>query len=91
MEFQEFVPLIIAALGGMILGPVVTRLLGGRAVVGIFGGIAGGIAVHYGADAAGIGPLLGTSQTMVHIQNFLEGGVGGGILGLIAGLVLRKS
>lgn len=88
-KMEPYIPLIIAALGGTILGPIVTRLLGGRATVGIFGGVVGGIAAHYVADYAGVGPLLGTDPMLVHIQNFLEGGVGGGILGLVAGLLLK--
>lgn len=87
---EPFIPLILSALGGTILGPILSKLLGGSGAMGVVGGILGGVAAHYGADAAGIGPLLGTSSTMMAIQNFLEGGIGGGILGLLASIVLRK-
>lgn len=87
---EQYIPLIVSALGGIILGPIVTRLLGGSATVGIVGGILGGVGAHYGADAAGIGPLLGSAPAMMHVQNFLEGAIGGGLLGVIAGVVLKK-
>ncbi len=87
---EQYIPLIVSALGGIILGPIVTRLLGGSAAVGIVGGILGGVGAHYGADAAGIGALLGSDPVMMHVQNFLEGAVGGGLLGLIGGAVLKK-
>lgn len=87
---DAYIPLIVSALGGMVLGPVVARLLGGGGMVGVVGGVLGGVAAHYGAEAAGVGPLLGSSPLMVHLQNFIEGGIGGGVFGLLAGLVLKK-
>lgn len=87
---EQYIPLIISALGGTVLGPVLSKLLGGSGTMGVVGGILGGIAAHYGADAAGMGQVLGASPMMVHLQNFLEGGAGGGILGLLAGAVIRK-
>lgn len=88
---EAYIPLIVSALGGTVLGPIVARLMGGSGTGGVVGGILGGVAAHFGADAAGLGPLLGDSALMAHIQNFLEGGIGGGILAAIAGLVMKKS
>ncbi len=88
---EAYIPLIVSALGGTVLGPIVARLMGGSGTGGVIGGILGGVAAHFGADAAGLGPLLGDSAMMGHIQNFLEGGIGGGILAAIAGLVMKKS
>ena len=87
---EQYIPLIVSALGGTILGPIVSKLAGGSGVGGVIGGIIGGVASHYGANAAGIGPLLGDSALMGHVQSFLEGGIGGGILAAIAGFVTRK-
>ena len=87
---EQYIPLIVSALGGIILGPIITRLLGGSTTVGILGGVLGGVGAHYGADAAGIGPLLGSEPALVHLQNFLEGAAGGGLLGVVAGILLKK-
>ncbi|PKP82891.1 MAG: hypothetical protein CVT79_02255 [Alphaproteobacteria bacterium HGW-Alphaproteobacteria-18] len=87
---EPYIPLIVSALGGVILGPILSKLLGGSGVMGILGGILGGVGAHYGADAANVGQLLGSSPMMIHIQNFLEGGIGGGILGLLAGAVSKR-
>jgi hypothetical protein len=88
---EQYTPLIISALGGVVIGPLVARLSGGSGTGGVLGGIVGGVAAHFGADAAGLGPLLGDTALMMHIQNFLEGGIGGGILAAIAGAVMKKS
>ena len=85
---EQYLPLILSAVGGTVLGPVVSKALGGGGTQGLIGGILGGVGAHFGADAAGIGGLLGDSALMGHIQSLLEGGVGGGLLGLIAGKVL---
>jgi len=87
---EQYIPLIVSALGGTILGPIVARLVGGSGVGGVVGGIIGGVAAHYGADAAGVGALLGESALMGHVQNFLEGGIGGAVLAAIAGFVTRR-
>jgi hypothetical protein len=87
---EAYIPLIVSALGGTILGPILAKLLGGSGTMGVFGGILGGIGAHYGADAASVGHMLGSSPVMVHLQDFLEGGIGGGILGMLGGALLRK-
>lgn len=87
---EPYIPLIVSALGGTVLGPILARLLGGSGAMGVVGGILGGVAAHYGAEAAGVGLLFGNSPMMIHLQNFVEGGIGGGILGLLAGAVLKK-
>lgn len=87
---EQYIPLIVSALGGTVLGPIVARLTGGSGTGGVLGGILGGIAAHYGANAAGLGPLLGDSALMAHVQNFLEGGIGGGVLAALAGLVMKN-
>jgi hypothetical protein len=88
---EQYIPLIVSALGGGVLGPVVSRLVGGNATGGIIGGLLGGVATHFGANAAEIGPLLGNSALMGHVQSFLQGGAGGGVLAAIAGFVMKKA
>lgn len=85
---EQFLPLILSAVGGGALGPIVSKVLGGGGTQGLVGGLLGGVAAHFGADAAGIQGLLGNSMVMGAIQSLLQGGVGGGVLGLIAGKVL---
>lgn len=86
---EQFIPIAVSALGGTLLGPLVARMLGGSSLGGIAAGAIGGGLAHFGADAAGIGPLLGTG-VMAYVQSFLEGGIGGGLLGVIAGLVTKN-
>jgi hypothetical protein len=51
----------------------------------------GGLGAHFGAGAAGVdlGSMLG-GGVMQHIGDLLQGGVGGGVLGTIVGLVMKK-
>jgi hypothetical protein len=49
----------------------------------------GAAAAHFGADTASPGPPFGSSAMRVHLQPFLEGGAGDGILGLLAGALLK--
>jgi len=86
--------LLLTGAGGAIVGPLVSQLLGGsssgllgRLVAGVLGGIGAGA----GADAAGLGALLGSSEMMQMVQSFLEGGVGGGVLSTIVGMVTKGS
>lgn len=85
---EQFLPLILSAVGGGALGPIVSKVLGGGGTQGLVGGLLGGVATHFGADAANIPNMLGDSAMLGHVQSLLEGGVGGGVLGLIAGKVL---
>ncbi len=39
---EQYIPLIVSALGGVILGPLVARLTGGCGTGGMLGGIVGG-------------------------------------------------
>ena len=90
---SSFLPLIITAVGGIILGPGLSRLLGGSSVGGIVGGVLGALAAHYGLDAADI-QVLGNgddpASTMNVINAFLEGGAGGGVMGIILGALMKR-
>jgi hypothetical protein len=93
---------IVQAVGGAVAGNIlgaVTRGGGGiagRTIVGAIGGVAAG----YGAGsveaigdiAANWSNLMPDDATMSgHIANAITGAAGGGILGLISGLLWRKS
>lgn len=88
---EQYLPLILNGVGGAILGPIVSKALGGKGGTGAIAGIIGGLAGGYGMGAAGIGfqSLLGSQELMGMISSFLNGGVGGGIIGGILGLVTK--
>jgi hypothetical protein len=93
---------IVQAVGGAIAGNIlgaVTRGGGGiagRTIVGAIGGVAAGYAAGsveaVSNIAANWGSLMPGDATMSgHLANAITGGIGGGVLGLISGLLWRKS
>ena len=88
---EQYLPLILNGVGGAILGPIVSKALGGKGGTGAVAGVVGGLAGGYGMGAAGIGfqSLLGSEALMGMISSFLNGGVGGGIIGGILGAMTR--
>lgn len=90
---ESILPLILSAIGGLVIGPLVARLGGGGGTGGLIGGIVGGIGAHFGLDAAGIqvlGDAAADPASLMNIINsLLEGGAGGGIVGVLAGLVMK--
>ncbi|MGH1421312.1 MAG: hypothetical protein ACRBEQ_05805 [Hyphomonas sp.] len=90
---EAFLPIILSAVGGTVLGPIISKVLGGSTTGGLLGGVIGGVGAHFGLDAASIEPLLGagTSATnpMNMLNSFLEGGAGGGVLGLVSGFLMK--
>ena len=90
---DSLLPPILSAVGGIVLGPIPTKMTGGGTTGGLLGGIVGGLAAHYGLGAAGINvlgdPAAGATNVMNIVNNLLEGGVGGGVLGVIAGMLMK--
>lgn len=88
---EQYIPLILNAVGGLVIGPIVSKVLGGKGGTGAIAGIVGGLAGGYGMNAAGVGfqSLLSDGALMNHLASFLNGGVGGGIIGGILGLVTK--
>lgn len=88
---EQYLPLILNGVGGAILGPIVSKVLGGKGGTGAIAGIVGGLAGGYGMSAADVGfqSLLGNEALMGMISNFLNGGVGGGIIGGILGMMTK--
>ncbi|MEM9571443.1 MAG: hypothetical protein AAF996_08255 [Pseudomonadota bacterium] len=88
---EQFLPLILNGVGGAILGPIVSKALGGKGGTGAIAGIIGGLAGGYGMGAAGVGfqSLLGSEAIMGMLSSVLNGGVGGGIIGGILGVLTR--
>ena len=95
-QLQQFLPYILNGAGGAVLAPLVASFLGGKGLGGIgnvIAGLVGGVGVGAGAQAAGLGNLLGgdTNAIMGYVQDLLEGGVGGGVLGAVLGFLKGKT
>jgi len=94
-QLQQFLPYILNGVGGAVLAPLLAGLLGGKGlgtIGNIIAGVVGGVGVGAGAQAAGFGNLLGgdANAMMGYVQDLLEGGIGGGILGVILGFLKSK-
>ena len=88
---EAILPYLMNGVGGAILGPLVSKMLGGKGATGAIAGIVGGLAGGFGMGEMGVGfqSLLGGEGMMAHLSGLLNGGVGGGILGGILGLVTK--
>ena len=88
---EQYIPLILNGVGGAMLGPMVSKILGGKGGTGAIAGIIGGLAGGYGMNAADLGfqSLLGSEPLMAHLSSFLNGGVGGGIICGLLGRLTR--
>jgi hypothetical protein len=88
---EQLLPLLLNGAGGAVIGPIISKLLGGKGSTGALAGIVGGLAGSYGMGAAGVGfqSLLGSGDIMGHLSSFLNGGAGGGIIGGILGLITK--
>ena len=88
---EQLIPLILNGVGDAVLGPIVSKALGGKGGTGAIAGIIGGLAGGYGMNAADVGfqSLLGNEAIMGLLSSFLNGGVGGGVIGGILGLVTK--
>jgi hypothetical protein len=98
MDMATILPYVVLAVGGAIGGNILGAItrggggLVGRTIIGAIGGVAAG----YAATAV---PAVGNITAMwsgliegdngAHLANLITGAAGGGILGLIAGLLIR--
>ena len=94
-QLGQYLPYILNGAGGAILAPLLVGLFGGKGlgtVINIVLGAAAGVGAGYGIAAAGYGDLLGgsTNATMGYVHDLLEGGIGGGVLGLILSFIKGK-
>ena len=87
---EEYLPYILNAVGGGVLGPIISRLLNGQMSVGALGGVIGGLAAGFGADTAGMASVIGNEGMMEMLQDLVEGVVGGGALGSLAGIFTTR-
>ncbi len=99
MDMATILPFVVQALGGAVGGNIlgaITRGGGGivgRSIIGAIGGIAAGYASGnvqaVGDIAANWGSLM-EGQNGIHLANVITGAIGGGVLGLIGGLLIRQ-
>ena len=91
---EQYLPLILSAVSGIVMGPVTSKLTGGSGVGGILGGLLGGIGTYYGLEAANLHLFGVPAQGPTALKNILvyvlEGGVGGGVFGVIGGMLLKR-
>ncbi len=95
---ETFLPYLVQALGGAVGGNIfgaITRGGGGvvgRTLLGAIGGVAlaftAGQVEAIGNVAAMWGNLL-EGENGAHLANLITGAAGGGVVGLIAGLLIR--
>jgi|GEM_PF-275518 len=95
---EQILPLLLSGAGGAVFGPIISKLLGGKGVLGVITGLVGGVGAAFGGEqipqlAGMLGNLTG-EEGGLNIQNILAqigvGAGGGGILGAITGLIKRN-
>lgn len=99
MDMATMLPWIVLAVGGAIGGNVLGALtrggggVVGRTIIGAIGGAAAGYAagnVQAVSDiAANWGGLI-EGDNGVHLANLITGVIGGSVLGLVGGLLIRQ-
>ena len=95
---DAYLPYIIQALGGLVAGNIVGGLVrggggvAGRSIIGAIGGLLAGFGLPQIPQAAGaLEAVYGLTEgpNGIHLGNLIVGAAGGGVLGLVAGLILR--
>jgi hypothetical protein len=98
MDMATLLPYIVQAVGGAVGGNILGLLtrggggVAGRTIIGAIGGVAAGYAAGNVAavgDIASNWSALIDGDNAVHLSNLITGAIGGGILGLIGGLLIR--
>ncbi len=97
MDFSDIITLVLQGAGGAFLAPLLSAITGGKgfgAIGNAITGVLGGVGVGYGMDAVGmhdtLGSLMGGGDVMRMAAEFVKGGIGGGILGVVAGMIRRR-
>lgn len=99
MDWASILPYAVQAIGGAIGGNILGALtrggggLVGRTVIGAIGGVAAGwaggnVEIISGVTSAWSNLIDG--ENGLHLANLITGGVGGSIIGLISGLLIRS-
>lgn len=98
MDMATLLPYIVQAVGGAVGGNILGALtrggggIAGRTIIGALGGVglgyAAGAVPAIGNIAANWSGLI-DGENGVHLANAITGAVGGGVLGLVGGLLIR--
>lgn len=96
MDMATILPYVVQAIGGIVGGNILGALtrggggVMGRSIIGAIGGVGAGYA------APMVSPdIVNTLSTLIdgpngaHLGNLITGAVGGGVLGLVGGLLIR--
>ena len=98
MDMATLMPYIVQAIGGAVGGNVLGGLtrggggLLGRTIAGALGGLAAGYAGGNVEAVSGVTAMwsgLMEGENGAHLSNLITGAAGGGVLGLVAGLLVR--
>jgi hypothetical protein len=99
MEMAEILPWVVLAVGGAVGGNILGALtrggggLAGRTIIGAIGGVAAGYAAMNVPAVQGVAEnwsALIEGENAAHLANAISGGLGGAVLGLIGGLLIRS-
>jgi hypothetical protein len=100
MDMATILPWLVLAAGGAVAGNILGALtrggggIGGRTIIGAIGGVAAGYAAMNVPAVAGIAENWGgliDGENAVHLSNFITGVIGGAIVGLVGGLLIRSN
>lgn len=98
MDWATILPYVVQAVGGAVGGNILGALtrggggIVGRTVIGAIGGVAAGWAGGNVEAVSGVTSMWGNlidGENGVHLSNLITGAIGGGVLGLIGGLLIR--
>lgn len=98
MDWAMILPYVVQAVGGAVGGNILGALtrggggIVGRTVIGAIGGVAAGWAGGNVEAVSGVTSMwsnLIDGENGIHLSNLITGAIGGGILGLIGGLLIR--
>ncbi|MGE0741527.1 MAG: hypothetical protein AB7O98_09310 [Hyphomonadaceae bacterium] len=99
MDMATLLPFIVQAVGGAVGGNILGALtrggggVVGRTIIGALGGVGAGYAAGNVAavgDIASNWSALIDGENGVHLYNLITGALGGSLLGLVGGLLIRS-
>lgn len=99
MDMVTVLPWVVLALGGALGGNILGALarggggVAGRTIIGAIGGVAAGYAAGAVPAVQGLAEnwsALIEGPNAAHLANAITGAIGGAVLGLIGGLLIRS-
>ncbi len=99
MDMATILPWVVLAVGGALGGNILGALtrggggVAGRTIIGAVGGVAAGYAAMNVPAVQGVADNwkeLIEGENAAHLANAITGAIGGAVLGLIGGLLIRS-